>query len=1289
MRETSYNIGLVINTDSVGWCITNSNNEVLRVKKKRTIGTYRFKEGQKALDRRLKRSARRTKNRRKQRIELLQDLLKRDIEIIDPLFFKRIEESFFKTEDKTSPARYMLFNDKNFTDKDFHKRFPTTYHLRKHLMTSTDKEDIRLIYLAVAHILKNRGNFLYSNELDVDGMDISNSLEKFCEKMGAGKPSAKEVEQIQKALTNGSLGKKERNAVLENTLPFAKSINKEIIKAITGDQFKFNAFVEDMEDPIKIKFSDDSWEEQKAAVEKNLGENFELVQILEGIYSQYVLSKLLGDKDSLSEAMIATFDKHHEQLKELKQLVKKYANEQYKFLFNTPSSDKKVLKNYVTYIEGNKNCTSKELYDSIKKIFKDVEMTAADTEKWNEIVEQMDNETYLEKLRTSKNSVVPNQLHKKELVKILENQAQYWDTIKENKDKIVQLSTFRIPYYVGPLNSNSQFSWVERTNEKIYPWNFFEVIDQQKTAKNFMDNLIGNCNYMEDKKVFPAQSLLYSKFKVLNELSNIRINERPLSAELKKKAYKDLFIDKYETITANKLKKWYKAETGEADFVLGGLDEKMNVKLDSYHAFKTILGEITDENEPIIEDIITWLTVYPEKQIIEKLIIDHYPNRFTQKEIDKMLSLSFTGWSKFSKEFLTQVTTVVQGNHRNIMYYLENTPMNFMQVITNKDLAFRGYIEELQNKKLGEKITLKDIETLQVAPTIKKSLWQAVQIIEEIISIMGAAPKNIMLNVPSTKFMASSNASRKKRIEKAYKEYEKDYGLDKQLYKELKSNATELQNDKVFLYFLQLGKCALTGENLSINNLEACHVVKIIPEYYTRDNSIENKVLVIADSDKRKDNLLLEHSIQNQQKTWWNQLYRCNLMGIKKFTNLTKEGFDQNEQLRMIRNQIIEKSQIVKNIARLIDNCYVNTNVVLVNANLIERFREKYEIPTMYNVNYNYIAQNAYLSTVIGNTLLSNKDYSVDEWIYGKYLKYKNEKLQNKNYIMSMFDRQITNENGRVIWDGENSVEQIKKVFGYKNYILVRKLEEHTGNFYKETVFGHKENKKLIPLKEGMDATKYGGYSNTAYAYITIFEYTKNGKRVKTLLPVPTKISYDIKSGKTTLEEYLNNEYQDVRIIKAQILKNQLIELNGSKAYLISDRALNNAEQLYLSEKAIEVINLINENKWNQLEQLDNEVSETMDEVLEKINTRFPLLAAVYKNISEVDYRKLDVQNRGILISEVLRTTMPDASYGYPERAGVAVPQIGRVSKSINLDKDSLVFINQSRTGLHENRDQI
>ena len=76
-----------------------------------------------------------------------------------------MNESRLHFEDKSTGEKYPLFVDKEYTDIDYHKQYPTMYHLRKELIENPEPHDIRLVYLACHHILKNRGHFLINGSI--------------------------------------------------------------------------------------------------------------------------------------------------------------------------------------------------------------------------------------------------------------------------------------------------------------------------------------------------------------------------------------------------------------------------------------------------------------------------------------------------------------------------------------------------------------------------------------------------------------------------------------------------------------------------------------------------------------------------------------------------------------------------------------------------------------------------------------------------------------------------------------------------------------------------------------------------------------------------------------------------------------------------------------------------------------------------------------------------------------------------------------------------------------------
>ena len=163
-----YYLGLDLGSNSVGWAVTDEEYNIVRRKGKALWGIRLFEQADTAAERRIKRALRRRLERRKQRIDILQELFAEEMAKVDSTFYIRLNESRLHAEDKSENAgeKFLLFNDSDFTDKEYNMQYPTVFHLRKELIHSEEAQDIRLVYLAVHHIIKNRGHFLIDGNIN-------------------------------------------------------------------------------------------------------------------------------------------------------------------------------------------------------------------------------------------------------------------------------------------------------------------------------------------------------------------------------------------------------------------------------------------------------------------------------------------------------------------------------------------------------------------------------------------------------------------------------------------------------------------------------------------------------------------------------------------------------------------------------------------------------------------------------------------------------------------------------------------------------------------------------------------------------------------------------------------------------------------------------------------------------------------------------------------------------------------------------------------------------------------
>ena len=676
-----YYVGLDMGTGSVGWAVTDESYQILRRHGKAMWGVRLFESAKTAEERRMFRTGRRRLDRRGWRIEILQEIFAEEISRVDPGFFLRMKESKYYPEDKRDiegncpELPYTLFVDKTFTDKDFHKKYPTIYHLRKMLMETEDTLDIRLVYLALHHMMKHRGHFLLSGDIS-QVTKFKNTFNQFIENIRNEEMDFEieldesAVQMIEETLKDKNLTRSAKKSKLVKGLNAKNVRDKAFLTLLSGGTVKLSDLfgmeeLNEGERP-KISFADNGYEEYAAVVEMELGELYYIVESAKAVYDWAILSDILGGSTSISDAKVRAYEKHKADLKYLKAVVKEYfPKEVYNAVF-VESSDK--LNNYPAYIgmtkkkgkkvslEG-KRCSREEFMDFLKK---NIVVKLPDEEAKMYLQSELEKDSFLPKQVNKDNGVIPYQVHKYELKKILDNLGDKIPFLKENAEKIEKLFSFRIPYYVGPLRTgngeNSKFAWAERkSTEKIYPWNFENVIDVEQSAENFIRRMTNKCTYLIGEDVLPKDSLLYSKFMVLNELNNLRLDGQKISVELKQKIYRDVFC-RSRKVTQKKLKSYLIREgIAGKNVELTGIDGDFKGSLTAYHDFKEKLIDVEltqKEKEEIILNIVLF---GDDKKLLKQRLKKKFP-QLTEKQINTVTALSYKGWGRLSKKLLEEVT---------------------------------------------------------------------------------------------------------------------------------------------------------------------------------------------------------------------------------------------------------------------------------------------------------------------------------------------------------------------------------------------------------------------------------------------------------------------------------------------------------------------------------------------------------------------------------------------------------------------------------------------------------
>ena len=394
-----------------------------------------------------------------------------------------------------------------------------------------------------------------------------------------------------------------------------------------------------------------------------------------------------------------------------------------------------------------------------------------------------------------------------------------------------------------------------------------------------------------------------------------------------------------------------------------------------------------------------------------------------------------------------------------------------------------------------------------------------------------------------------------------------------------------------------------------------------------KDDSLDNRVLTSSKDNRGKSDNVPGLEIVEKMKGFWQQLLKSKLISERKFNNLTKAergGLDERDKVGFIKRQLVETRQITKHVAQILNarfNAEVNeknqkirtVKIITLKSNLVSNFRKEFGLYKVREINDYHHAHDAYLNAVVAKAILKKYPKLEPEFVYGDYQKYdlkryisrtkdpkEIEKATEKYFfysnLLNFFKEEVqyadgtvvkrenieySKDTGEIAWDKEKDFAIIRKVLSIPQVNIVKKTEEQTGGFSKESILPKGNSDKLIPRKTKKifwDTTKYGGFDSPviAYSILLIADIEKGkGKKLKTVktlvgITIMEKATFE-KNPITFLE---NKGYHNVR--KENILflpKYSLFELeNGRRRMLASAKELQKGNEMVLPSYLISLL---------------------------------------------------------------------------------------------------------------------
>ncbi|MHA8263633.1 type II CRISPR RNA-guided endonuclease Cas9 [Lactobacillaceae bacterium Melli_B3] len=1246
-------------------------------------------------------------------------------------------------------------------DADFNKRYPTIYHLRNALIHEHKQFDLRAIYLAMHHIVKYRGNFLDTTPVDqfkTDNIPFSEYLttlnqdfKEIIDDLDNEVIKVSNANQIKDELLSTDIknfDKQKSVAKLLDVKQGNKGVNKtttdimkEISKALLGNKVKLNILLHLPVDPkdkdrvkeLTVQFSDENIDDELLNVLPELDDARQsILDTVRNWYAQVTLNQIIPNGMGLSESMVQKYDAHRKHLEIFKSIVDNVNDRKQKHKLENAYSA------YVHNQPGIKRMNRDEFYSAIKN-------NLGDSDAADYILDLIEKDQFMPKQRTADNGVIPHQLHQLELKQIIDNQKEFHPFLAElnpNSDrshlaqyKLEELAAFHIPYYVGPLitkdqqekESNKDFAWmVRKESGQITPWNFDQKVDRVQSADAFIKRMTTKDSYLLGEDVLPDESILYQRFKVLNELNMVKINGHRISVAQKQQIFNDLFT-KQKTVSVKRLQNYLNLPTVE----ITGLSDpkKFNNSLSTYIDFKGIFGDQVDspDLQSDFEKMTEWSTIFESRDIYRTKLSEI--SWLTEEQINKLVNKRYRGWGRLSKKLLVGLK---DANGERIIDALWNTNRNFMQIQSQPDFAEQIVAENSDKVKAdGMEAILDEAYT---SPQNKKAVRQVIGVVEDIKKAMhDVEPASISIEFTrAPKDKRELTKSRKNQISSAYHKIAKEIA-NGNLNDELETHAKSKQGltDKLYLYFTQLGRDMYTGDPINIDQLYNYDIDHILPQSFIKDDSLNNRVLVSRAVNNQKSDNIPNDLFGSKMGSFWRQLQADGLISKAKLRNLTMDpsSVDKYAMKGFINRQLVETSQVIKLVATILGNEYHDSKIIEVTAKMNHQIREQSKFIKNRFINDYHHAFDAYLTVFAGTYLYQRYPKLQPYFVYGqnKFVDDNKTQLKRFNFLHDLYQSDLTKIDDKdyypVVAKYQHLLQnQAPKIYNYKFMLITHEVTMETGAMFNQTIYPARDasRRKLIPIKQGKPVEQYGGYSGSVDAYMAIVrihdkkgdQYRVAGVKRRWADELNQYYKNDRAKYMQLLHDKLAPEFtkkgkvQDFEVILGHVLGRQAIIDGDDKFTLGSSTYKYNNRQLVLSKRVVDTLDtafmnqqIINVNDFEK--DLSECYDEAYQEIVEKVDKYMPLydkngfrqgLKNGYDAFSKLPNRNKFNGNKKIssgkleIIQEILNGLHANPTFGNLKEIGIKTPfGMMQDARGVKLSPEAIICY-QSPTGLFERK---
>lgn len=787
-----------------------------------------------------------------------------------------------------------------------------------------------------------------------------------------------------------------------------------------------------------------------------------------------------------------------------------------------------------------------------------------------------------ESLRVVKNmeNKFPNGLYVKEASAILHKQQEYYPELITDEFIEVCVSTIkaRIPYYIGPLGKNAKNTWLEKTGNFKYSYEYSKdtSVNEEASIRKWKDRMRSRCTYLPECFALPKGSFVAETFSIVNELNILRAEDENgdsyyLTREDKVKLFDQLILNNQDYTTYDQIKE-----------VLGlsyfgpqnhGRATKLKNKYTLYFGvIKSLphlkLHSIIDlfvnrDQVEKIEDIILNLNLFDEEKSKENYFVKEAG--LTQEDAKVLAKYKSNGFYAFSKEFI--MDTPFDENKNTLLEKLfENNPHSDSQkneqmtLIANaKDesgetIYFESnkYLDKLKNNpQLSIDLLMEDGKPfIPISRPVIRALNECFKLYEEIIRVYGV-PNRVVIE--TARDLKDSNRTG----EVPAKHFDEMKKLHVYLLNQIKEKKElKIPNDmedwdslesyvqknrqKMELYIRQNGRDLITGDRIDINHLENYEIDHILPRGFG-DDSMDNKMLIRRNiNTKKADRVPLEY-IENEEvrdekgnlvtssifKSRVYQLFDMKLISEKKKDQLMLASTD--EAMGFINRNLVDTRYIIRELMSILRaynqvNHY-DTHIVSLKSAFTSIYRKAFSMQKNRDIGDQHHAHDAtivVLADQVLSTYYPNYDLRGNNKSYHELIKRivdikenDTEKSENQK-LLGFIRRAYYKRFGNYPNDNYSIVAQVKDTVPLYSYKV---NHNYKGAFFDATIYSPKKTDKGVLGLIGVNNDKHV-FSAINCVAVDIYKYTTSkGLKKHVAIHIP-KVIVD-ENGNIDKEKYI------------------------------------------------------------------------------------------------------------------------------------------------------------------------